>query len=1650
MKAIRKYLAFGMLLLIAPCAHSQLYVASFDSKFNRYAFGEYFEGASIATWNETAWKGERVNGQFVIETASKVSGFTFKMKPLATGTSSPYVIPSQNVVIRHAAYALGDPEARSCSGYSNHATAVKLTDPLLPTLPTTIEAADPVKLWITIDVPRDAREGLYSGGLEVWVDGYLTGTYPINLLVVAKTLPQSGSWDFHLDLWQYPAEFLKEYNSINATKIEVWSDAHFNLMEPAYKILADAGQKAITAHIKEGALGGPSMIKWIHKGNDSWEYDYSAFDKYVSRMMALGISKQINCFSITGWNPEVIAYFDEPTARMQEFHASITSKDFKDRWLHFLTQFKTHLDSKGWFDKTVLYLDEVSADTFDPIVGIIKGHSPNWKIGMTQVKEIDNSKLSQLYDLSRSLSLPESESLNGVNTFYTSCSEKVPNAYVASNTSPAEMTWMGWYASQANLDGYLRWAYDYWRNSTDPFDMRLGGNTAGDFAFIYRTSNTPPVAFVSSIRLELLREGIQDFEKIRILKESLANSTDGYDKDALARLNNHIKLFQRSSGGGSVELVSSGQNLLKKIVLGQTEYCKSVNNNQAPYIKSVTTTGASQNVNLTFNSPASNGYERSIEQAIGARAGGSFTVDLTIAPAGFSCVSWAMWIDFNGDELFSLDERVLVSEDPKACSGRTEYRGQSVVVPKNVLPGVYRARIRAGMGALGYPEPCSEISPTSTLDLNFNVVDQCAAVAYSAEYFLRNITLQSCIDNSSLSYDYAPSDGYRIERSKVLRMVGNSTVRMSLLASDKSNCATTRVWIDWNSNGVFTDPGEAVFAGGSATSCINSIQHFSMINVPNVTAAFETRMRIQLADSYLPEQGPCSTNAHTTDFRVKIEPGSSNSEIFKNCAPIILSPAENSILQTSAFQLSWTPYLFPARPPSTHLGYRVKIFRKKATGEDLEYQKDMPTNVTSVNITEVLYDGNLLRAEVEVIGGFASGLVSSVQFRSFDPYCDASGGANDSYYVIKAATAGAKSNLSYNTNTFPTYGYHHETSSRIVVEPGTTVTVQLTTSLPSYCANMVAWLDWNMDNVFDSAEQVFADNNGATCTAAQEISFQLQVPSTAVPGLRRMRVRLQDGNSTPTPCGQINFTGTADFDVMVASKLKPVAHYELNSNVLDISGNGYHGVNKGARPATDRHGRANAALSFDGDDFIDVSSFRAIGAKYSISVWVSASESLAARNEVVSFGQTTAANGAFLQKSSLRFRTDVSGVVGPESVVDAPLNKWVNVIVTNDGTKGSLWVDGNLEQTKDLAANLLAGKLWIGKAIYNEGNFWKGKIDDLMIFDRVLTAQEIFDIADDVAEPAPLAFYPMKALNTSEVNDESGNGYHGKWMKGNETTTPSYGVDRFGDAGSSASFVSSDQKFIQVDDLPALGDNFTVACWVKRSIAAGSNARTEIVGGGSLRSGEGFHLFHYENTSKSFGADLSAKVGPTTSAASTFDWTHIAMVFDVGVVRIFENGIFKATALVSGNIQAGILRIGAARYFDFGNYWTGDIDDLRVYQQSLSETAILALSNDKPKNSAAARADNLDSVSKTMSENDENVVVLYPNPVDQSLTLQINLDSKPVDVYLVDAFGRIVKRHRAFSGELIMDVANVPSGIYFVKTASPEIGRLVKKVVIQH
>ena len=509
--------------------------ASFESKFERYVQGQKHAGQSdqkaiVTEWADTVWRRDRTHTQIVVwSNDSEFDNIAYIVENLEGEAGT---IDKSNIRLRFGKYVIGHTVPGSCATVDD--TPVNVADALSDEPVTTVSSSDdPVKIWLTVDIPENTSPGVYKGDFTV-TSGDTERTLSMTLTVADRILPPVSEWNFHLDLWQFPYGLM----NLVSPAVEFASDEYFALMEPFYRKLADAGQKAVTTYIKGSSFYvQDSMVKWIRKASGQWEFDYSDFDAYVEKMSSWGIDGQISCFSLLGWNPQ-IPYYDEAAGADTIFEVYNSEMEKEENggsatacvvgddewcriWMGFLDAFENHLQIKGWFDKTVLFFDESNAASMQTVIDFIRGHNQNWKIGLAG-SSLDAEMESKVYDYSIFLTR-QSQKSTPVHTFYTSCSHIHPNNLTTPENSPAEMTWMGWHAAGNGYNGYLNWGYDNWRAS-EPFDSR-DCSVSGDGTMLYYLNKTSDAnGVVSSMRFELLREGIQDYEKILILNDPDVNA----------------------------------------------------------------------------------------------------------------------------------------------------------------------------------------------------------------------------------------------------------------------------------------------------------------------------------------------------------------------------------------------------------------------------------------------------------------------------------------------------------------------------------------------------------------------------------------------------------------------------------------------------------------------------------------------------------------------------------------------------------------------------------------------------------------------------------------------------------------------------------------------------------------------------------------------------------------------------------------------------------------------------------------------------------------------------------------------------------------------------------------------------------------------
>ena len=473
----------------------------------------------------TGWRGEKVSAQIVLWTAKDLKCVECEISDFEADDAT---LPASIAEAHFVRYTLGDVSSSNClCGRPNGHPAILQADMLDNLDSFDVEANTARPIWITVAIPHDAKAGLYKATVKVSHCGIGSVKLPLEVEVINQELAKPSEWSFHLDLWQHPSAVAR------AEGVELWSDEHYEAMRPVMQMLADAGQKVITATLNRDPWqyqcfdDYEPMIYWYLYDNDVWKYDYSRFDKWVEFMMSLGIDKQINCYGMLPWGKCTLDYQDMRSEAKSNPNRKINTTPQEDKyekvWGPFLKDFAQHLKEKGWLHITNMAIDERKPEDMDVAAAMIAKYAP--ELGFAMADNHDSYKrYANMRDVcvgqKHSVMAPEEiaarRAKGDVSTFYVCCSTLFPNAFT--NSQPFESELLCLYAIAHDYDGMLRWAYNSWP-ANPQYDSRFRYWASGDTYIVYPGAR-------SSVRFERLIDGVELYEKVRTLRAKYADKAE--------------------------------------------------------------------------------------------------------------------------------------------------------------------------------------------------------------------------------------------------------------------------------------------------------------------------------------------------------------------------------------------------------------------------------------------------------------------------------------------------------------------------------------------------------------------------------------------------------------------------------------------------------------------------------------------------------------------------------------------------------------------------------------------------------------------------------------------------------------------------------------------------------------------------------------------------------------------------------------------------------------------------------------------------------------------------------------------------------------------------------------------------------------------
>lgn len=417
-------------------------------------------------------------------------------------------------------------------------------DPILEDEELEVKGGDLQPVWVSVPVAQDQEPGTYTGTAAI-LCGRKKILCEITVNVHSARIP--GKRSLFVTNWFWPDKVASHY------KIKPWSDRHWQFIDAVAKDLSLHRQNTILAHLYD-------LID-IYEGTNAFSLDMSRFDRWVEAFERHGVADLIEGSHIGGreggaWdaehftlNPAVIRHKDGSVSEKLENVRAGTER--ANRFLgRFLPALVRHLADRGWLKRYVQHIAD------EPT----KANEASWRVLSDSIKKfapaIRRMDAVMCESLKGAIDIwtPLLDHFDRHQDFFRSCAKdgddvwfytcliprgRYPNRFV--DFSLLKVRLLPWINFHYSLSGYLHWGYNWWSKEpfadVEPDQVSGGALPPGDNAIVYPGRNGP----LSSIRWEMARQGIEDYELLLSLAGKRPELAKKIAFDAVPTAQSHIR-----------------------------------------------------------------------------------------------------------------------------------------------------------------------------------------------------------------------------------------------------------------------------------------------------------------------------------------------------------------------------------------------------------------------------------------------------------------------------------------------------------------------------------------------------------------------------------------------------------------------------------------------------------------------------------------------------------------------------------------------------------------------------------------------------------------------------------------------------------------------------------------------------------------------------------------------------------------------------------------------------------------------------------------------------------------------------------------------------------------------------------------------------
>lgn len=393
-------------------------------------------------------------------------------------------------------------------------------DPIIDDEQETVTKDKHKTVWVDINIPRDVKPGIYTCQLRVkgkGSKGELCIKKKFRVQVYPVTLPEEQSLKVVNMTW-INTKYLN-----NGEDVPYNSDRFFELLKVYAESVAEYGQNCWTVPTS------PELK--LNADSTDFYLDFENFDKAMDILEKYGNMKYF-CNSHLGgrrddnnWNEQM--YFRLVTVVDKKLvweSVPYTDPRLKEYIQKYYSQVEKHFREKGWLEKCAQHIaDEPSYPGTDSqiswsaVAAMVKEAAPGIRTIEPSSDIIENQDIAVILLGDNIDSLPPVP--EGAERWMYTCTGPQGNYANRFIQLPLLKTRiLHWINFKYNEVGYLHWGLSAWNHVKDPLHNATPTNYSwpgGDTHIIYPAYNkTYP-----SIRLNAMREGIRDYELLKMVEE---------------------------------------------------------------------------------------------------------------------------------------------------------------------------------------------------------------------------------------------------------------------------------------------------------------------------------------------------------------------------------------------------------------------------------------------------------------------------------------------------------------------------------------------------------------------------------------------------------------------------------------------------------------------------------------------------------------------------------------------------------------------------------------------------------------------------------------------------------------------------------------------------------------------------------------------------------------------------------------------------------------------------------------------------------------------------------------------------------------------------------------------------------------------------